>query len=85
MTGDRHAGRRHRPRELVVADREELLFLLGEAAELEHAVCCSYLFAAFSLRTDPADGLAGASSRRSPGGGARSTRSPCRRWPTSRW
>jgi hypothetical protein len=60
MTGDRHAGRRHRPRELVVGDREELLFLLGEAAELEHAVCCSYLFAAFSLRTDPAGGLAGA-------------------------
>ncbi len=60
MTGDRHAGgHRRRPRELVVADREELLYLLGEAAELEHAVCCSYLYAAFSLRTDPADGLAG--------------------------
>lgn len=60
MTGDRHAGRRHRLGELVVADREELLFLLGEAAELEHAVCCSYLYAAFSLRTGPDGGLAGA-------------------------
>ena len=27
-------------RELVIEGREELLYLLGEAAELEHAVCC---------------------------------------------
>ncbi|MFL6128017.1 MAG: ferritin-like domain-containing protein [Mycobacteriales bacterium] len=61
MAGDRdgHGRPRHRPGELVVADREELLFLLGEAAEVEHAVCCSYLYAAFTLRTGPADGLAG--------------------------
>jgi hypothetical protein len=59
MAGDGDGRLRRRPKELVVADREELLFLLGEAAEVEHAVCCSYLYAAFSLRTGPADGLAG--------------------------
>lgn len=58
--GGRRAGHRgHRPGELVIEDREELLFLLGEAAELEHAVCCGYLFAGFSLRSGPEDGLAG--------------------------
>jgi hypothetical protein len=35
------------PHELVIEGREELLYLLGEAAELEHSVCCSYLYAAF--------------------------------------
>jgi hypothetical protein len=30
--------RRH---QLIVEGREELLYLLGEAAELEHAVCCA--------------------------------------------
>jgi Ferritin-like len=44
-------------RRIVVEDREELLYLLGEAAELEHAICCSYLFAAFGLKTRPEDGL----------------------------
>jgi hypothetical protein len=46
------------PHELIVEDREELLYLLGEAAELEHAACCTYLYAAFSLRTEPGEGLA---------------------------
>lgn len=33
--------------------REELVSLLFEAAELEHGLCCSYLYAAFTLkRTD---------------------------------
>ena len=39
--------------ELIVEGREELLYLLGEAAELEDAVFCTYLYAAFSLRADP--------------------------------
>jgi hypothetical protein len=43
--------------ELVVEGREELLYLLGEAAELEHSVCCTYLYAAFSLRAEPGAGL----------------------------
>lgn len=55
----REARRRHGAGELIIEDREELLFLLGEAAELEHAVCCGYLFAGFSLRSGPEDGLAG--------------------------
>jgi hypothetical protein len=44
--------------ELLIEGREELLYLLGEAAELEHAACCTYLYAAFSLKTDPEEGLA---------------------------
>ena len=32
------------------AHREQLIYLLTEAAELEHGLMCSYLFAAFSLR-----------------------------------
>jgi hypothetical protein len=43
--------------ELIVEGREELLYLLGEAAEVEHSVCCIYLYAAFSLRAEPGEGL----------------------------
>src|SRR5215207_9688314 len=46
--------------ELVVEGREELLYLLGEAAEVEHAVCCTYLYAAFTLRAEPGEGLTAA-------------------------
>lgn len=42
---------------LKIGDREELILLLSEAAELEHGLCCCYLFAAFSLKADPEDGL----------------------------
>ena len=34
-----------------VASREHLLHMLAEAAELEHNLLCSYLYAAFSLKT----------------------------------
>ena len=44
---------------ITVQDREELLYLLAEACELEHGLCCSYLFAAFSLKDDRAEGLDG--------------------------
>jgi len=37
--------------------REQLLFNLYEAAELEHNLMCTYLYAAFSLRTGDAEGL----------------------------
>jgi hypothetical protein len=37
--------------------REELIFVLNEAAELEHSLSCSYLFAAFSLKGLPGEGL----------------------------
>jgi CDGSH-type Zn-finger protein/uncharacterized Fe-S cluster protein YjdI len=39
-----------------VSTREELIFLLAEAAEIEHNLMCCYLFAAFSLKTEE-DGL----------------------------
>jgi len=40
--------------ELVIEHREALIFMICEAAELEHMLMCEYLFAAFSLkeRTD---------------------------------
>jgi hypothetical protein len=37
---------------LRIEDREELVFVLCEAAELEHSLVCAYLFAAWSLRTE---------------------------------
>jgi hypothetical protein len=46
--------------ELIVDGREELLYLLGEAAELEHSVFCTYLYAAFTLQGDPGEGLTAA-------------------------
>lgn len=39
--------------------REHLLHLLYEAAELEHTLMCTYLYAAFSLRDGEAEGLSG--------------------------
>ncbi|HEY2407296.1 MAG TPA: ferritin-like domain-containing protein [Polyangiaceae bacterium] len=37
--------------------RERLIHLLYEAAELEHTLMCTYLYAAFSLRRDETEGL----------------------------
>src|SRR5215471_3831339 len=42
---------------LVVTTREELIFLLCEASELEHLLMCEYLFAAFSLKESVDEGL----------------------------
>lgn len=42
--------------ELVVSNREELIYLLNEAAEIEHGLMCTYLYAAWSLKS-AADGL----------------------------
>lgn len=36
--------------EIVIGTREQLLHLLAEAAEIEHTLMCSYLYAAFSLK-----------------------------------
>jgi hypothetical protein len=47
---------------LRITDREQLIFVLCEAAELEHSLTCAYLFAAWSLRTEEGDGLSGAQS-----------------------
>ena len=42
---------------IVVERRKELTYLLCQAAELEHAVMCEYLFAAFSLKSTAGPGL----------------------------
>ncbi|HSO41822.1 MAG TPA: ferritin-like domain-containing protein [Rhodospirillales bacterium] len=42
--------------EILVGDREQLFHLLAEAAEIEHTLMCSYLYAAFSLKTRSGDG-----------------------------
>ena len=42
---------------IVVESREELIFLLSEASELEHMLMLEYLFAAFSLKTHASEGL----------------------------
>jgi Ferritin-like len=42
---------------LPVDSREQLVWLLTQAAELEQGVLCEYLFALYSLKRDPDDGL----------------------------
>lgn len=42
---------------IVVNDREQLIYLLAEAAEIEHGLMCSYLYAAWSLKQSVAEGL----------------------------
>ena len=41
----------------LIKDREELLFLLHEAAEFEHSVMCSYLYAAMTLKSSTDEGV----------------------------
>ena len=43
--------------DIVVQDREELIYLLCEAAEFEHAVMCTYLYAMWSLKRDESEGV----------------------------
>ncbi len=43
--------------EIVVQDREELIYLLCEAAEFEHTVMCSYLYAQWTLKRGPDEGV----------------------------
>jgi len=45
--------------EIAVNDREELIFLLMEAAEFEHTVMCTYLYAMWSLKQDESEGITG--------------------------
>jgi len=44
----------------VIEHREALIYMLCEAAELEHGIMCQYLFAAFSLKQTEQEGLSGA-------------------------
>jgi hypothetical protein len=46
-----------------MALRDRLVHLLTEAAEIEHNLLCSYLYAAFSLKRGPAHGLSDAESK----------------------
>jgi hypothetical protein len=41
----------------VIEHREALIYMLCEAAELEHGIMCQHLFAAFSLKQSAAEGL----------------------------
>jgi hypothetical protein len=42
---------------LVIEHREALIYMICEAAELEHGLMCEYLFAAFSLKDDVDEGV----------------------------
>ena len=43
--------------EIIVQDREELIYLLCEAAEFEHTVMCSYLYAQWTLKRGRDEGV----------------------------
>src|SRR5215472_2969302 len=43
---------------IIAQHREQLAYLLTEAAEIEHGILCCYLFAAYSLKRGGRDGLA---------------------------
>jgi hypothetical protein len=45
------------PRTHAIRNREELIQVLGIASELEHNLMCQYLFAAYSLKRYPWEGL----------------------------
>ena len=42
---------------LVIEHREHLWNLLAEASQVEHLIMCQYLYASFSLKTGPDEGL----------------------------
>ncbi|HEY1634039.1 MAG TPA: ferritin-like protein, partial [Acidimicrobiales bacterium] len=44
----------------MIEHREALIYMLCEAAELEHGIMCQYLFAAFSLKQGEDEGLSAA-------------------------
>ena len=44
----------------VIEHREALIYMLCEAAELEHGIMCQYLYAAFSLKQAESEGLTAA-------------------------
>ena len=45
---------------IVVEHRDQLIYLLREAAELEHTILCEYLFAAFTMKQRLDEGLTAA-------------------------
>lgn len=46
--------------QIIVIDREQLMYLLIEAAEIEHGLTCSYLYANCSLKGRTDEGLTNA-------------------------
>src|SRR5256885_1469284 len=44
--------------ELRIESREQLVYLLTQASELEHGLMCEYLFAIFSLKRTTDEGVA---------------------------
>jgi CDGSH-type Zn-finger protein/truncated hemoglobin YjbI len=46
----------------VIEHREALIYMLCEAAELEHGIMCGYLYAAFSLKQSAGEGLSASES-----------------------
>src|SRR5687767_9925339 len=42
---------------ISIEHREQLIFLLREASELEHTIMCQYLFAAFTMKQAETEGL----------------------------
>ena len=64
---------------LPVDSREQLVYLLTQASELEQGILCEYLFALYSLKRDPSDGLDPDSSPWSPAGATSWPRSRSRR------
>jgi CDGSH-type Zn-finger protein/uncharacterized Fe-S cluster protein YjdI len=43
--------------DILIGGREQLVYLLAEAAEIEHGLMCCYLYAAYSLKGPEAEGL----------------------------
>ena len=42
---------------ITLEHRDALIYMLTEAAELEHAICCQYLYAAFSMKQSVEEGV----------------------------
>jgi hypothetical protein len=42
---------------ITIEHRDALIYMLTEAAELEHAICCQYLYAAFSMKQSVDEGV----------------------------
>src|ERR1700749_1494694 len=56
MSGNVTSGPQAEPA-LTVETREELVYLLGQACEIEHGLMCEYLYAQFSLKRGLDEGL----------------------------
>jgi Ferritin-like len=56
MSGEANSKPRAEPA-LKVESREELIYLLGQACEIEHGLMCEYLYAQFSLKRGLDEGL----------------------------